>query len=110
MRAAFVFGIGVGTIKDTFTDAERWQSGRSRPPRKREYLYGYREFESPPLRQFLFTHASGLAKLTVAEFESAIPRTRRSRPKNRLWWPRPAAAALSYPIVGECRLSGVERR
>jgi hypothetical protein len=32
------------------TVAERWQSGRSRPPRKREYLYGYREFESPPLR------------------------------------------------------------
>jgi hypothetical protein len=34
-----------------FQNAERWQSGRSRPPRKREYLYGYREFESPPLRQ-----------------------------------------------------------
>src|ERR1039457_3380051 len=30
---------------------ERWESGRARPPRKREYLYGYREFESPPLRQ-----------------------------------------------------------
>src|SRR3954453_2865264 len=29
---------------------ERWQSGRSHPPRKRAYLNGYREFESPPLR------------------------------------------------------------
>ena len=32
--------------------SERWQSGRSHPPRKRAYLNGYREFESPPLRQF----------------------------------------------------------
>src|ERR1035441_6067918 len=32
-------------------DPERWQSGRSHPPRKRAYLNGYREFESPPLRQ-----------------------------------------------------------
>ena len=31
--------------------SERWQSGRSHPPRKRAYLDGYREFESPPLRQ-----------------------------------------------------------
>ena len=31
--------------------SERWQSGRSHPPRKRAYLNGYREFESPPLRQ-----------------------------------------------------------
>ena len=30
--------------------SERWQSGRSHPPRKRAYLNGYREFESPPLR------------------------------------------------------------
>src|SRR5690349_13155468 len=53
--------------------AERWQSGRSRPPRKREYLYGYREFESPPLRQ-LSKFASFSSKLletnTVAEFDS----------------------------------------
>src|ERR1039458_6238860 len=30
---------------------EGWRSGRSPPPRKRAYLNGYREFESPPLRQ-----------------------------------------------------------
>ncbi len=53
--------------------AERWQSGRSRPPRKREYLYGYREFESPPLRQI--SRSGVLASnplwfLRLAEFES----------------------------------------
>src|ERR1017187_7065805 len=36
---------------DIMMVSERWQSGRSHPPRKRAYLDGYREFESPPLRQ-----------------------------------------------------------
>src|ERR1035438_7169244 len=36
---------------DIMVGSERWQSGRSHPPRKRAYLDGYREFESPPLRQ-----------------------------------------------------------
>src|ERR1035437_9804691 len=31
--------------------SERGQSARPPPPRKRAYLNGYREFESPPLRQ-----------------------------------------------------------
>src|SRR5580658_1089921 len=31
--------------------AERWQSGRLRRSRKPLNLYGFREFESPPLRQ-----------------------------------------------------------
>ena len=41
-----------------FNHAERWQSGLSHSPRKREYLYGYREFESPPLRHFFWLYAN----------------------------------------------------
>src|ERR1019366_6273159 len=40
-----------GGSNDIMKAPERWQSGRSHPPRKRAYLDGYREFESPPLRQ-----------------------------------------------------------
>src|ERR1017187_3666286 len=40
-----------GVSNDIMVASERWQSGRSHPPRKRAYLDGYREFESPPLRQ-----------------------------------------------------------
>ena len=43
--------------------SERWQSGRSHPPRKRAYLNGYREFESPPLRQPSKTTHHALLKL-----------------------------------------------
>ena len=40
-----------GSSNGIIMGSERWQSGRSHPPRKRAYLNGYREFESPPLRQ-----------------------------------------------------------
>src|SRR5579883_2782436 len=56
MRAALVF-VAMEAVFDTIRAqpvAERWQSGRSHPPRKREYLYGYRGFESPPLRHCLY--------------------------------------------------------
>jgi hypothetical protein len=49
--------------------SERWQSGRSHPPRKRAYLNGYREFESPPLR-----HLCGAARLLAGAFAQAGPK------------------------------------
>src|ERR1022692_4861810 len=51
---------------DIMVGSERWQSGRSHPPRKRAYLDGYREFESPPLRQPIQMPVFGHAGLMPA--------------------------------------------
>src|ERR1019366_8383771 len=55
-----------GVSNDIMRTPERWQSGRSHPPRKRAYLDGYREFESPPLRQPLQMPVFGHAGLMPA--------------------------------------------
>ena len=41
----------VKIIISMLSDMERWQSGRMRLTRNQLYSYGYREFESPSLRQ-----------------------------------------------------------
>ena len=57
----------------SFPVAERWQSGRMRRSRKPLNLYGFREFESPPLRQFSKFDPSGSEPssfLLFTEFEA----------------------------------------
>jgi hypothetical protein len=53
--------------------AERWQSGRLRRSRKPLNLYGFREFESPPLRHADFqTSTSGDFSSTVEAWRFAL--------------------------------------